>query len=366
MKIDEGQAVALLREAAAAVDAGKAVNRKWRERIERFSQLCEASGIKTHVAFLGTAILARAVTREADLFACKPELAPDNPRAYSARTLSEDVLVPWSATLALSIGATGRQPLNNQPYFRMTRLDDGTPLQRRSEEPFQFMLELVRILQDAHEGEARDALRAFVAVRRTYQRSYDAATDDTAITPVALLAMLREFGAKSEGGKRAQAAVAGVLDVVYPGRVESGRINDPSRRDPGDVRVRSSVDGGGWEKAIEVRDKPVSLSDVAVFARECTEKGAQDASVVMVARAQTVIAIADVDELASRYGVSVTLFFGWAEFLGQALYWAGPHKGKAAELAAACVRERLIAIEVDPRSVSEWDALMAAHGTGRE
>ena len=102
MKVDEGKAVALFREAAAAVDAGRAVDRRWRERIEKFSQLCEASGIKTHVAFLGTAILARAVTREADLFACKPEHAPDNPRAYSARTLCEDVLVPWSATLALS------------------------------------------------------------------------------------------------------------------------------------------------------------------------------------------------------------------------------------------------------------------------
>jgi hypothetical protein len=42
--------------------------------------------------------------------------------------LCHSVLVPLSAELGFSLGVTGREPLNNQPYFRMTRLDDGTPV----------------------------------------------------------------------------------------------------------------------------------------------------------------------------------------------------------------------------------------------
>ena len=52
--------------------------------------------------------------------------------------------------------------------------------------------------------------------------------------------------------------VAGLLDVfVGAERVESGRINDPKV----------------WEKAIEVRDKPVAASDVQIFGNKCVAMG---------------------------------------------------------------------------------------------
>jgi hypothetical protein len=47
-----------------------------------------------------------------------PKHAPGNDNAFSARALAENVLVPLSAELGISLGVTGRQPLNNQPYFR--------------------------------------------------------------------------------------------------------------------------------------------------------------------------------------------------------------------------------------------------------
>jgi hypothetical protein len=101
------------------------------QKVEHLSQLCEQKGAsKTHIAFLGTAMLAKAVDQQADLFAVKPEHAQGNANAFSARSLAEKVLVPVAAEFGVSLGVTGREPLNNQPYFRMTRLDDGTPVRK--------------------------------------------------------------------------------------------------------------------------------------------------------------------------------------------------------------------------------------------
>ena len=91
----------------------------------------------------------------------------------------------------------------------------------------------------------------------------------------------------SEGGKRAQAIVAGLLDVFAgTDRVESGRINDPSRKYPGDVCIKSAAEEGEWDKAFEVRDKPVAASDVQIFANKCIAMGVREAAVVMVSEHQ--------------------------------------------------------------------------------
>ncbi len=269
MRIDKDRAAALVREEAAA---NGPVDKAWTAKIEKLSQLCEEGVSKTHIAFLGTVILAKAMNRRADLHAIKPEHAPDNPNAFSARTLCHSVLVPLAAELGISLGVTGREPLNNQPYFRMTRLGDDTPVHPGGRAAFTFMVELVDELEKLKtEAGARAALRAFIAVRRRYQPRYLAREGEVTVTPeqlaVAVKAFVRE---NSEGGRRAQAVAAGLMDV-FAGveRVESGRINDPSRKYPGDVCVRSAADPEQWEKAIEVRDKPVAASDVQIFGKKC-------------------------------------------------------------------------------------------------
>jgi hypothetical protein len=135
------------------------------------------------------------------------------------------------------------------------------------------MVRLVDELQGVEPDGAREALRAFIAVRRRYQRAYRTAGAAGAITPDELIvAVQRLVSADSEGGRRAQAAAAGLLDVFAgTGRVQSGRVNDPSRHYPGDVAVLAAdtAEGGAdaYEKAFEVRDKPVRFSDVALFGR---------------------------------------------------------------------------------------------------
>jgi len=360
MKINKEQAITLVRDEAAKAIIGP-VDSAWTEKVERLSRLCEEGVSKTHLAFLGTAIIAKAMNAKADLFAIKPEHAPDNPNAFSARTLCHGVLVPLAAELGFSIGVTGREPLNNQPYFRMTRLDDGTPVHAGGKAAFDYMVELVRELQEFPEVEpAREALRAFIAVRRGYQPRYSDRDSEGAVSADQLAAAIRELVREnSEGGRRAQAVVAGLLDVFAGlARVESGRINDPSRKYPGDVCVRSAENPDSWEKAIEVRDKPVAASDVQIFGNKCVAMGVREAALVMAADRQPMLDSAALSLWADGLGIGLTLFHGWDSFIEQALFWAAQPKPDAAKAAAGFIHDRLIAVEASPAAITLWAKLV--------
>ncbi len=359
MKIDPRQAERVLREEAGLAASGP-IDGAWLERIEEISRLCEKADIRTHIAFLGTALIAKSVTRRADLFAIKPEHAPDNPNAYSARSLCHGVLVPLAAELDFSLGVTGREPLNNQPYFRMVRLDDGTPVRASSRPAFDYMLGLVREVDGAGEREAREALRAFIAVRRRFQPVYADALGEISISPDALKAAVKRLVAEnSEGGRRAQAVAAGLFDVFAgPERVESGRINDPSRKYPGDVCVRSVADPDRWEKAIEVRDKPVRLADVQIFGAKCIAMGVREAAVLMVAEAQPQLDEKALTAWATQRGLSLTLFHGWDGFIDEVLFWSELPKPSAASAAVEHVRARLVTVESSPAAIESWQRLV--------
>lgn len=360
MKLDKQVAARILREEAAMAATGP-VDQDWSNKVERLSKMCAEGAPETHIAFLGTSMLARAVDAKADLFYIKPTLYKDRPNAYSARTLSETVLVPLSAELAFSIGVSGRQPLNNQPYFRMTYLGDSTPVQHGGgRQVFDFMVKLVQELAASEPAQARQALRAFVAVRRNYQRKYDDAGDEVALSPYQLLESVRRLvGADSERGRRAQAVAAGLLDVIYGAdRVECGGIHDPSRHYPGDVAILAAGEGGGWEKSFEVRDKPVPFSDIAIFGRTCVDRGVREAAVLMASNAQPFVDPDTVREWCEEYGLSMTLFHGWEQFIDQCLFWAALSKPEATKLAVATIRERLIAIEASSEAVTLWDSLV--------
>lgn len=355
MNIDRKRAEAVVRQAARQASAGS-IDAEWLEKMETFSRLCEDGTSKTHIAFLGTALIAKAVDPRADLYAIKPTHAPDNRYAFSARSLAHGVLVPLAAELGFSIGVTGREPLNNQPYFRMTRLDDGTPVHPGGRRAFDYMLDLIRQLQPADAANASRALEAFIAVRRGYIVQYADAGTQAVLTPEALLraveALVRE---DAEGGRRAQAVAAGLFDVVFGvDRVESGRINDPSRKYPGDVCVRSAKDPDVWDKAVEVRDKPVSASDVRVFGAKCLAMGVRDAAVLMVSDRQTALDEEAIEAWAAERGLGMTLLYGWASLVEQALYWAAAAKPVAAGDAAGFIRNRLITVEASAAAVASW------------
>jgi hypothetical protein len=344
----------------AEAEPGLPVNAGWTRKVEELSRLCEVGGSATHIAFLVTAMLAKSVDGAADLYAIKPTHSDGNQNAFSARTLCHGVIVPLAAELGVNIGVNGREPLNNQPYFRMVRLGDGTPVAARAKPAFDYMTTLVKELQSYTPARARVALRAFIKVRRRYQTVYATNNGTLAVTWVTLATAVERLVAEnSEGGRRAQAAAAGLFDVFAGAdRVESGRINDPSRHYPGDIAVRSAA--GGWEKAIEVRDKAVAESDVYIFGRTCLAKGVREAAIVLAAPQQPRLDDLAIATWAANSGLGMTLFYGWQYFVDQILFWAGSPKPQAVEPAVVSIEARLVAVQASPASVQTWHRLTRA------
>ena len=275
----------------------------------------------------------------------------------------------WSRsprTLGFSIGVTGREPLNNQPYFRMERLGDSTPVRGPGRAAYNYMLKLVMELHLPSDTEgARVALAAFIAVRRRHQARYAPPPGELAISPEELCEAIRALVREgSEGGRRAQAVVAGLLDAfVGPERVESGRINDPGRTHPGDVRVRSADKEDIWEKAFEIRDKRVSISDVQIFGSKCASMGVREAAVVAIGEGQIPLDQATLSRWSCDLGIGVTLFESWGSIVEQTLFWTSDPKPEAARRAARHIHERLIAVEASPQAVELWVGLMEGKGS---
>lgn len=280
LKMDKAEAAELIR-VLWAKEGNVAADQEWLEKIEHLSRLCVDRLGKTHIAMLGTAILAKALHPEVDLFAFKPTQTDKSASSYSARTLCHGVLVPLAAELGFHLGATGREPLNNQPYFRMRSLDDGTPAHEESREAYEFTISLIRELQQINSPLAlRSILLSFLIVRSKYQPRYATSDDSVSLSPIEFVEAVQTFiSNNSERGARAQAVVAGLFDVFAgPANVVSGRIHDPSRDYPGDVCVIAAMpeEGQGqWAKAVEVRDKPVTEPEVYIFGKRCADSGGE-------------------------------------------------------------------------------------------
>ncbi len=306
-------------------------------------------------------MVAKSLRCDVDLFAIKPRHSPDNPRAYSARSLCHGVLVPLTQELGVNIGVTGREPLNNQPYFRMTRLGDDTPVHAGARAAFDHMVQMIKDLHELPSIEsARAALAAFIAERRRHQPDYVLPASDPGIGADALHAAIHKLVREnSENGKRAQAVVAGLVDTAAgPERVESGRINDPSRRHPGDVCVRATEGRSRWEKAFEVRDKVVSISDVRLFMRKCSANGVREAVIVAVAGNQPSLDVMDLSRQAGSAGMGLTVFYGWESLTKQTLFWAAGERSTVVRRAVEFIGQRLVGVEASPAALQLWKELV--------
>jgi hypothetical protein len=136
------------------------------------------------------------------------------------------------------------------------------------------------------------------------------------------------------------------------------RINSPSRHNPGDVSVLADLETEQIEKAFEVKDKPVGITEVQIFCRKCVELGTVDAAYVMVASGQRDLGDESLIGWAEQAGLSLAIFREWRDLVRQCLFWAPNASPKAALEAAALIRERLIGIEAEPASVQRWDTLV--------
>ena len=125
MKIDKHSALKVLEEESR--NSGSCPN-SWIELIDLISTECQKDANKTFIALLGTALLARATDIRADPFSLKAGFG--TPGAYSARSLCKEVLAANALRLRIDLGVTGREPLNNQPFFAEGRVHDNLQFTR--------------------------------------------------------------------------------------------------------------------------------------------------------------------------------------------------------------------------------------------
>jgi len=337
-----------------ALDPNAKLPEEWLARAAEIAN----SPSRTFVAMLGTALLAKATDDRIDPLALK-EASGD--RAYSARGLCHEVLVPAALELGFHIGATGREPLNNQPFFRYNRLDEMERVKANARPFLDLLIVWLRQLDELDSTAALQALGAFLSVRvQAATGARELRLEEVRLDLNELITGTAAFLVEDpEGGRRGQAFVAAALDLAFDD-VRTGRINDPSRRAPGDVHVLRAAQ---VIVAVEVRQKPVLETDVLRFAAKLSQRGVFLGMVAALAPDQRALAAAALGAaVLEQHGVTMMILTGPAEVLRSAFVWSGRPPAELPLELARRMTERLRELEVSEHGQQSWVDLCRGSG----
>lgn len=353
IRIDKSKAERILKEEASAAktDAGLT---DWPGRIRILEEKCAGTNL-TFIAAVGTALLAKSVDANVDVFSLKAGVSETG---YSARSLCKDVLAANAPLLGIDLGVHGREPLNNQPFFAEDYISDKLPVKPAARNALFELLDCLKAAKNLNEAQARLALRDFLHVRLKDTADWDvSARYGTTATIDTLIDVIESWVAQdSEHGKRAQAAAIGLLDVMYgPDRVVGGKIHDPDARFPGDIGVLTDdPDERRIERAFEVRDKPVTKGDVAHFAVKAIKNDTPTACMIAIGQGQKVRELDEALQWAIDHGLLMRVFFSWRAFAAETLFWSGLALPKAIEIAFRSILRRAEELEVSSEGMTSW------------
>ncbi len=353
MQIDRNEALGILEHEVelAKTDAGPSV---WRRRIESLEEACGDSNL-TFFAALGTAMLAKATDTDVDVFSLK---AGSSDRGYSARSLCQHVLAAYAPRLGIDLGVTGREPLNNSPFFRESTISDQLVVKPGQSPALATLLNCLRELDKIKTRRAaKGALRAFLSVRQRADTNWTLNTD--AANRVALRSYAKRVSAyvarRSENGRRAQAVAAGILDAAFGcDRVETGRINDPDARFVGDVVVYSDDDKKQVQHSFEVRDKRVNDADLNHFTVRLTEHGVSSGAMICPINDVIDESLVSAIEWAEDRNIILRLYPDWNEFVTEVFFWSSNEPSGLLSLATTSIFSRLRELEVSNDGIQEW------------
>jgi hypothetical protein len=246
----------------------------WIGRIKRLGDF----GIKTYIAALGGALLAKATDDRVDSLAQDMKAGA---HGYSLRVVTE--FLAEHNHERFHMGATGKNPLNNRPFLGgPSRIDEFTKISSKARSSYELFRDCLIDLNRLDADEARNALAAWIRVRsdvleaeqRESQRTLDLSTS---LDPADLFEITEIFVREDpEGGKRGQAFVAAALDCAFD-EVVLQPINNPR---PGDVRVMRNGDVV-W--VVEVKQVEVEEQTAFDLAREARVLGASLAMLAVMA-----------------------------------------------------------------------------------
>lgn len=305
-----------------------------------------------------TLLLAKAADERIDTMSLKAET--DVPDAYSARGLCHKVLVPAAIKHRFSIRNTGREPLNNQPFFRYDRIDKIDRVRKPADR--EYFLDVAERANKLTGTEARQAFAAFLrealAVTAAAQNVVVKTNGLTAHGVHVAVGDFLRFDTKDRP-QRLQAFAAACLDLNFE-EVRTRRINDPSRDTPGDVHA---VRGGSVAIAMEVRGKAVTAADLATFARTCEAAAVDRAVMFMDTPQQPVLDAQGTSRDGAINSTQIVVFDSATSLLEDALLWASLPLNEAISCFSKNFLVRLREIEVRTPTLQEWSrAVSIAQG----
>jgi len=306
---------------------------------------------------LGTGLLATATDDTVDPLTLKTRAGN---RAYSARGLAHEVLVPASVEHGFDLRTTGREPLNNQPFFYSDRVDTMPRVKHPAE--IKYLVECLEAVHYLRKDEAVEALAAFL--RNRIAAAAKAVRVDLGQMSADLMRLstaCREFLHNSaESGKRAQALVAAAFDLVFDD-VRTAKVFDPSRRFPGDVQAFFKLEP---VVAVEVRAKAVTYSDAVHFVRSAAAAGFPHAMIAAFASADAETARLR-DEGWKKLDVLVSIQLDYTDLLLDALAWGRKPLHQQLSVFPEHVVERLLQLEVKQSSLALWGELASSKSAGK-
>jgi hypothetical protein len=244
--------------------------RDWLGRVERI----ESAPSKTYTAALGAALLAKATDDRVDSLASKGTASE---RGYSLRSVAE-FLASKQSLMGFHLGATGKWPLNNSPFYKNhARIDRFEGIDARARPYYDDLVRYLHELDRISSEQATHALGAFLHRRIAFaeaERMRRKALVSSSAVLSEVIDIARLFVTEDpEGGKRGQAFAAAVLDCAYDD-VRLRSINDPN---PIDVSAWA-VDG--MVLAAEVKQLAVDESTALALAKDAAENGCDRALLV--------------------------------------------------------------------------------------
>lgn len=349
IQLDYDVSRARFREALALARSEKPLPAKWLERTRKIGE----SPSKTFIAMLGTALLAKATDPKIDPFALKVRKFPT---AYSARSLCKDVLVPCAVEARVHLGTTGREPLNNQPFFRHERVGPDMMVHSSVRPHLDYLCESLAGMKKLSQTEALHAFAAFLRTRiREGPRKAAPLVVERAPGVADLVTKATDFiSSDPESGKRGQALVAACLDLIFDD-VRTTRVYDPSRHWPGDVVVvaqRSIV------LAVEVKQRPATETEILQFAERSAQMGVHRAIAATLDPSQEFLHVQPICEEAwRRFEVHLSILGEAASVVHAALTWTSRPLKKALVELPQLMASRLEELEVSAEGLAEWAAL---------
>ena len=110
-----------------------------------------------------------------------------------------------------------------------------------------------------------------------------------------------------------------------------------------------------FERVLEVRDKPVTASDLSAVLHKGAALRMRKVGVVAIHRGQDKLDEAEARAEAAECGVSVELLTSWESLVRTIVFWARGSELAAVEKAAERTRVRLQELDAPTETVRKWN-----------